>query len=111
MSTSQYIQLALCPLPRHPLFIPQVPHLLQLRLQIPHGLIHQKLLKGPFLNVSRFVFFKMVDVLHRTAENSALGLLARAIGYYPTELIDSLVNVATTPTLNLFLQGDIKNRP
>ena len=93
-------------LPREPLVLPQPLHLLELRLQVAHGLIHEQLLKRPLFNVARFVLLEVMDVLDRTAQDCTLGLFARAIGYNASKLVDALVDIAASATLDFFLCGD-----
>lgn len=92
------------PLSGGPLFLPCAPDFFKLSLQVTHGLIHQQLLECPFLDVPRLVLFEVVDILHRAAEYRPLGFLARAVWYDAAELIYSIVNVASPPTLDLFLE-------
>jgi hypothetical protein len=45
----------------------------------------------------------MVDILHGTREDGALGFFTRTVGYYPPKLVDPFVDVATTSALDFFL--------
>ena len=99
----EQFELAFGPLPCHLLFVPQPPHLFQLRLEVAHRLVHQQLLERPLLDVARLVLLQVVDVLHRALQDCALGLFARAVGHDASELVDARVDIASPSAFDLFL--------
>ena len=106
----EQLELAFGPLPCHLLFVPQPPHLFQLRLEVAHRLVHQQLLERPLLDVARLVLLQVVDVLHRALQDCALGLFARAVGHDASELVDALVDIASPSAFDLFLLFRKKNK-
>lgn len=103
--TPEHIQFALQPLSHIPLFFPKPPYLLQLRLQVPHCLIHEQFFQSPLLNVTSFVFLEMMDVLNCTGEDGAFRLFAGPIGYNSAEFVDAFIDVATSSAFDFFLSS------
>lgn len=102
-ATSEYLELALGALAGDALLLPQPPHLFQLCLQVTHRLVHEQLLERPLLDVARLVLLEMVDILHRAAEDCALGLLTRTIRNDAPKLVDPIVDVTAAAAFDFFL--------
>jgi hypothetical protein len=87
------------------LLVPQLLHLFELGLQVTHGLIHEELLQRPLLDISSLILLEVVDVLDGAGEDGTLGLFASSVWYDSTKLIDTLVDVPSSATLDFFLKG------
>ena len=104
MHAPKHRELTLEPLTGSTLIVPRPANLLELRLEVAHGLVHEQLLKRPLLDVARFVLFEVVNVLHSAGEDGTLGFLAGAVGHDAAEFVDALVDVPPPPPLDFFLQ-------
>jgi hypothetical protein len=104
LEPAQHIEFTLSARTRRTFLFPQPTHLLELRLQISHRLIHKQLLQGPLLNVPRFVFLEMMDILYFPRKDGAFCLLARSVWNDATELVDSFVDIPAPSALDFFLE-------
>ena len=105
LEAAENFKLALDAFAGNPLLLPHPTHLLELRLQVAHRLVHEQLLERPLLDVPRFILFQMVDVLYGARENRALRFLSGAIRDDATKLIDPFVDVSPSTALDFFLYG------
>lgn len=75
LQPTQYIKFALSTRTRRTFLLPKPTHLLELRLQVSHGLIHKQLLQRPLFNIPRFILLEMMDILHCPRKDRAFRLL------------------------------------
>jgi hypothetical protein len=107
--STEDVELALSACARRTLLLPHTTHLLKLRLEVAHGLVHEELLKRPLLDIACLVFLQVVDILNSAREYRALGLLARPVRHDAPELIDPLIDIPAPSALNFFLLGVLAN--